>query len=155
MFCNDVADLIDTKIMPNIQSAHGKVFFLKIKGDFLRYSAEYLRKEDKLYTIALQEGLKTYSTAYEIANAELPCESLVRLNLSLNFSVFYYTIVNNPSKACEIVVETLDKLDNEMESIMEEIWKYIQPTRCLLKNNLMLWSSEIEDEKYIADNHTC
>jgi len=147
-FCLDIVDMIDQRVLPNIKSAHGRVFFLKIKGDFFRYSAEFLKKGEGHFNRIFQEGVKAYESAHQIAIAELPCESLVHLNLCLNYSVFYYKIAENTLKACEIILQTLYKLNHEMDAIPEEIQKIIQPTKCLLENNLMLWASEIKEKKY-------
>jgi len=147
-FCLDIVDVIDQQVLPNIQSAHGRVFFLKIKGDFYRYSAEFLKKGEGHFNRVFQEGVKAYESAHQIANAELPCESLIYLNLCLNYSVFYYKIARNTLKACEVILQTLYKLNHEMDAIPEEIQKTIQPTKCLLENNLMLWASEIKEKKY-------
>jgi len=38
----------------------------------------------------------------EIAKAELAPTHPIRLGLALNFSVFYYEILNNPDQACKL-----------------------------------------------------
>jgi len=38
----------------------------------------------------------------DIANAELPPTHPIRLGLALNFSVFYYEILNSPDRACNL-----------------------------------------------------
>ena len=38
----------------------------------------------------------------DIANAELPPTHPIRLGLALNFSVFYYEILNSPDRACSL-----------------------------------------------------
>jgi len=145
-FCLDIVDLLNTQILPKLKSASSRVFFLKIKGDFHRYSAELYKHGEELYFRAFNEGLKAYSSAYEIAKAELNCESLVYLNLCLNYSVFYYAVAKDTRKACDIVSETLLKLNHEMDAIPEEFQKGLQATKCLLENNLILWNSELEDQ---------
>jgi 14-3-3 protein epsilon len=38
----------------------------------------------------------------DIANSELPPTHPIRLGLALNFSVFYYEILNSPDRACNL-----------------------------------------------------
>lgn len=44
----------------------------------------------------------TVSIWQEIAAAELPSTHPIRLGLALNFSVFYYEILNSPERACNM-----------------------------------------------------
>jgi 14-3-3 protein epsilon len=39
--CQDILDLLDDTLVPNSHSDEAKVFFFKMKADFLRYIAEY------------------------------------------------------------------------------------------------------------------
>lgn len=44
----------------------------------------------------------------DIANAELPPTHPIRLGLALNFSVFYYEILNSPDRACNLAKQVRD-----------------------------------------------
>jgi len=44
----------------------------------------------------------------------------IRLGLALNFSVFYYEVLNNPTKACELAKEAFDDAIAEIEHIEED-----------------------------------
>lgn len=44
----------------------------------------------------------------DIANAELPPTHPIRLGLALNFSVFYYEILNSPDRACNLAKQVND-----------------------------------------------
>lgn len=71
------------------------------KGDYFRYLAEFAtggtRKE------AAENSLLAYKTATDLATLELSPTHPIRLGLALNFSVFYYEILNSPDRACRLV----------------------------------------------------
>lgn len=76
------------------------VFSISRKGDYHRYLAEFAtgnsRKE------AAENSLVAYKTATDLATLELPPTHPIRLGLALNFSVFYYEILNSPDRACRL-----------------------------------------------------
>ena len=45
---------------------------------------------------------KAYQEAFDIAKAKMPTTHPIRLGLALNFSVFYYEILNSPDRACHL-----------------------------------------------------
>ena len=51
---------------------------------------------------SVEKAEKCYQDAFDVAVAELPPTNIVRLGLALNFSVFYYEIMNSPDKACSL-----------------------------------------------------
>lgn len=111
-------DILDSILLRNAKTTESRVFFLKMAGDYHRYKAEVLKNEDKrgailfpkfCYTVSfsphadsVEKAEKCYKDAFDVAVAELPPTNLVRLGLALNFSVFYYEIMNNPDKACSL-----------------------------------------------------
>ena len=68
-------------------------------GDYYRYVAE-CAQGDQLDTVK-NGALENYQQA-QSASASLNACNPIRLGLALNFSVFYYEIMNEPSKACEM-----------------------------------------------------
>lgn len=48
----------------------------------------------------IKNSQQSYQDALEISTTEMPPTHPIRLGLALNFSVFYYEIVNSPEKAC-------------------------------------------------------
>jgi hypothetical protein len=47
-------------------------------------------------------SMNAYKEATEIAKAKMPTTHPIRLGLALNFSVFYYEILNDPEEACKL-----------------------------------------------------
>ena len=91
-FCYDILALIDEHLVPQSNSTECKVFFLKMKGDYYRYIGEYTKGEGN-QKIA-EKALAAYNDATDLANKDLKTTNPIRLGLALNFSVFYYEIMN-------------------------------------------------------------
>lgn len=54
-------------------------------------------------TIAVVEDSQlAYQDAFEISKAKMQPTHPIRLGLALNFSVFFYEILNSPDKACQL-----------------------------------------------------
>lgn len=76
------------------------------KGDYHRYLAEFAigdRRKD-----SADKSLEAYKAATDVAQTELPPTHPIRLGLALNFSVFYYEILNAPDQACHLAKQAFD-----------------------------------------------
>lgn len=76
------------------------------KGDYHRYLAEFAvgdKRKD-----SADKSLDAYKAATEVAQTELPPTHPIRLGLALNFSVFYYEILNAPDQACHLAKQAFD-----------------------------------------------
>ena len=138
--CSDILDIIQRELIPNSDSDEGKVFYFKMKGDYHRYLAEFqsgdVRKE------SASKALDAYSSASTIANQELPPTHPIRLGLALNFSVFYYEILNSPDRACHLAKQAFDDAIAELDTLSEESYKDSTLIMQLLRDNLTLWTSD-------------
>ena len=54
-------------------------------------------------------SLEAYQAATEVAATDLAPTHPIRLGLALNFSVFYYEILNSPDKACQMAKTSFDE----------------------------------------------
>ena len=50
----------------------------------------------------VDDSQKAYADAFEISKSKMQPTHPIRLGLALNFSVFYYEILNSPDKACQL-----------------------------------------------------
>jgi len=141
--CNDVLNLINTSILKSCHSAESKVFFLKMKGDYYRYLAESSSGESQ--SKIGQDGLQAYTEATQASDAELKKTNPIRLGLALNFSVFHYEILNDPSKACSLAKQAFDDAIAEIEELNDDEYKDSTTIMQLIRDNLTLWSSELEE----------
>jgi len=93
-FCNEIVALLDKTLIPQATNPEAKVFYLKMKGDYFRYMAEYAAGD--AHKKVGDNALGAYKQASDIANSSLKTTHPIRLGLALNFSVFYYEVLNEP-----------------------------------------------------------
>ncbi|KAL4196217.1 hypothetical protein AMTRI_Chr04g244950 [Amborella trichopoda] len=142
--CSDILTVIDEHLVPSSNSAESMVFYYKMKGDYYRYLAEFKslsgRKE------AADQSLKAYQAATNTASTDLPPTHPIRLGLALNFSVFYYEILNSPERACHLAKQAFDEAIAELDSLNEESYKDSTLIMQLLRDNLTLWTSDLPED---------
>ena len=62
-----------------------------------------------LLTEVVAESEKSYQAALEIAKDHMHPTHPIRLGLALNYSVFFYEILNSSDKACELAKQVSGK----------------------------------------------
>ncbi|KAF4082485.1 hypothetical protein AMELA_G00151900 [Ameiurus melas] len=138
--CNDVLGLLSKYLIDNSTNAESKVFYLKMKGDYYRYLAEVASGDDKKDTISNSQG--AYQGAFDISKKEMQPTHPIRLGLALNFSVFYYEILNSPEQACTLAKQAFDEAIAELDTLNEDSYKDSTLIMQLLRDNLTLWTSD-------------
>ncbi|KAJ2082847.1 14-3-3 protein [Coemansia sp. RSA 376] len=146
--CKDILNVLEEYLLKNATSGESKVFFLKMKGDYFRYIAEFETTEKRKE--ASDNSLDAYKAATVTANSELAPTHPIRLGLALNFSVFYYEILNSPEKACHLAKQAFDDAIAELDSLSEDSYKDSTLIMQLLRDNLTLWTSDIQDSAEAA-----
>ncbi|KAJ5851982.1 uncharacterized protein N7529_011367 [Penicillium soppii] len=143
--CQDVLDVLDEALIPKAETGESKVFYYKMKGDYHRYLAEFASgPKRKGAATAAHEAYKvidTPSNATDVAQTELTPTHPIRLGLALNFSVFYYEILNSPDRACHLAKQAFDDAIAELDSLSEESYRDSTLIMQLLRDNLTLWTS--------------
>ena len=114
------------------------------KGDYHRYQAEFTTGNDRKE--AAENSLVAYKAASDIAMTELAPTHPIRLGLALNFSVFYYEILNSPDRACRLAKAAFDDAIAELDTLSEESYKDSTLIMQLLRDNLTLWTSDMQGE---------
>ena len=142
--CDDILNLLTENLIPSSTSGESKVFYYKMKGDYHRYLAEFQSGETR--KASTEDALTAYKAASEIAVTELPPTHPIRLGLALNFSVFYYEILNSPDRACQLAKQAFDDAIAELDTLSEESYKDSTLIMQLLRDNLTLWTSDMQDE---------
>ncbi|KAH1103941.1 hypothetical protein AAZX31_13G273700 [Glycine max] len=142
--CNDVMRVIDEHLIPSAAAGESTVFYYKMKGDYYRYLAEFKSGNEKKE--AADQSMKAYESATAAAEADLPPTHPIRLGLALNFSVFYYEILNSPERACHLAKQAFDEAISELDTLNEESYKDSTLIMQLLRDNLTLWTSDIPED---------
>jgi len=137
--CEDTLEVLDKHLIKSAQTGESKVFYHKMKGDYHRYLAEFALG-DKRKTSA-EASLEAYKAATEVATTDLAPTHPIRLGLALNFSVFYYEIMNSPDQACQLAKQAFDDAIAELDTLSEESYKDSTLIMQLLRDNLTLWTS--------------
>lgn len=137
--CDDILEVIDGDLVPRAGNSEARVFYLKMKGDYYRYMAEFEQSGAKSPTAAKAE--ESYQAAYEVAKNELPPTHPTRLGLALNYSVFNYEIKKENERACEMAKSAFDEAIPELDNISEESYKDSTLILQLLRDNITLWTS--------------
>ncbi|MED6232954.1 hypothetical protein ATANTOWER_004798 [Ataeniobius toweri] len=138
--CNDVLVLLDKYLIPKAEAAESRVFYLKMKGDYFRYLAEVATGDEKDGII--KDSQNAYQQAFDISKGEMQPTHPIRLGLALNFSVFFYEILNSPEEACHLAKQAFDDAIAELDTLSEESYKDSTLIMQLLRDNLTLWTSD-------------
>jgi hypothetical protein len=112
-------------------------------GDYHRYLAEFATGDKRKESA--DKSLEAYKAASDVAVTELPPTHPIRLGLALNFSVFYYEILNSPDRACHLAKQAFDDAIAELDTLSEESYKDSTLIMQLLRDNLTLWTSDMQD----------
>jgi 14-3-3 protein epsilon len=111
-------------------------------GDYHRYVAEFSlggKRKD-----SADKSFEAYKAASDIAVTELPPTHPFCLSLALNFSVFYFEILNNRDHACHLTKQAFDDALSELDTLSEESYNDSAYIMQLLRDNLTLWTFECQ-----------
>lgn len=148
--CNKVINLLDEYLIPNSPNNESKVYYLLMKGDYLRYLCE-IAKDKKL-----KELIENASQCYEKSLENCKYMNILnptKLSLALNYSVFLYEIKKNKKEGITLSRKMYEDAVNCIERKKEtcNIENFIQKDSLfiiqLIKENYIFWSGEMEDEE--------
>jgi len=143
--CSEVIKLLKDNLIPKAEGAEARVFYHKMVGDYYRYLAEFSSGDSR--SEAANHAMEGYKAASAVAEQELSPTNPIRLGLALNFSVFYYEVMNSPEQACGLAKQAFDDAIAELDTLPEDSYKDSTLIMQLLRDNLTLWTSDMEDEK--------
>ena len=141
---SEIEKTLDKYLIPNSIDIENKIFYLKLKADFLRYKCEI--SYGKEFDDICLKTEKIYKEASDMANKELIISNSTRLGLALNYSVFFYEIKKMKEDAINIAKNAFDEamkiLDDLEISKAKDTLLIIQ----MLKENLVSWCNELNNE---------
>jgi len=140
--CDDILSVLDKNLIASSILTESKVFYNKMKGDYHRYLAESTTGESR--QASAEKALEAYKAASEISLELLPTDP-IRLGLALNFSVFYYEIMNSPDNAIQLAKQAFDDAIEKLELLADENYKDSTLIMQLLRDNITLWTSNVEE----------
>jgi len=139
--CEKIIKTIDNSLLSRATDDESKVFYHKMKADYYRYIAENIEAERK--KIFSEKSLGSYEQAMNTAS-NLDITNPIRLGLALNFSVFYYEVIGDQQKACDIAKETINQANQPLSNVDadDEEHKDAISIINLLQENLSMWISD-------------
>jgi 14-3-3 protein epsilon len=142
--CQRIIGNIEKNLLTKATENEAKVFYHKMTADYYRYMAENVDGEQKKQFG--ENSLKSYNLASEDAK-KLGIENPIRLGLALNFSVFYFEVMNDQKMACDIAKETLDLARGKLKDEDEESDEHKDAFSIinLLQENLNMWTNDGEE----------
>jgi len=141
--CRDIISLVSKllEIPDKDENVEGRVFFLKMCGDYYRYLSEFKKEKD-----SQDNAVKNYKEAYELAKDKLAETHPTRLGLVLNYSVCCYEIMDKKEEACQLAKEAFDSAIEKLDTLNDSSYKDSTLIMQLLRDNLTLWTSEENQE---------
>jgi len=140
--CDEILGLIDRYLLTGSVDVKAKVFWNKMKGDYYRYIAEFEREEKR--QVAQGKAFDCYLLAVNDGK-ELKETDPILLGLALNFSVFYYEIMSDKEKACEMAKKYFDAAIPLIDTLEGDDYKDTTLILQLIRDNLSLWTATEED----------
>ena len=142
-YCREILRIIDSELIPKTESNEGKVFFIKMKGDYYRYICEFALGQYK--DESSKNAQECYQQALNIAEESLDSTHPSRIGLALNYSVFNYEILGQHEDAIKIAQKAFDQGIENLENLTDEqAYKESTMILQLLRDNISLWNSESE-----------
>jgi 14-3-3 protein epsilon len=142
--CDDIIITIKNSVLSQASDDESRAFFLKMIGDYCRSIAESAKNERLEKT--KNDALAAYNEAVGLAEKSLNACNSIRLGLALNFSVFYYEVMQDVSRACALGDKALQDALDKLDDCDEETFRDAQSIIELLRENLSLWKEENDND---------
>jgi 14-3-3 protein epsilon len=143
-YCREILRIIDNELIPKSTSEEGKVFFIKMKGDYYRYICEFAQGQYR--DESSKNAQEAYQQALNLAEAGLDSTHPSRIGLALNYSVFNYEILNQQADAIKIAQKAFDEGIQNLENLTDEhAYKESTMILQLIRDNISLWTSESDN----------
>ena len=146
--CQEALEIVSEILNKKHNDSEGRVFFLKMMGDFYRYMAEYQTlgpNKQKYGTGAADNASRSYQEALK-NSFDLETTHPVRLGLALNYAVFLYEVKELASDANNIARQAFDSAMEDIESTNEEYKNESMAIIQLIRDNMAIWNAELKEQ---------
>lgn len=86
-----------------------------------------------------------YREAEREASTGMKSTHPIKLGLALNYSVFYYEIMQSPDIACDKAKKAFDTAIQDLDEMNEEEYPDSASIMQLLRDNLTLWTTDLDE----------
>lgn len=138
--CNEAINFVENIQNTKNLDTESKVYFLKMQGDFHRYILEFVASEN-LKKSNRDELVKAYEAATGYADDLKPTHPL-RLNVALNYAVYYFEIEKKTQDACNLAMAAFDEAIQEMDKLDEATYQDTMNMMQLIRDNVSSWTSD-------------
>lgn len=140
---NKILEMLDKYLIPKSINTESKIYFIKMKADYLRYKAEV--KIDNEWINSYKESLSAYYEAQKLAIDNLPVSNPLRLGIALNLSVLWYEVICDKENAVKVAKSSYDEAIKIIDELDKNKSKETILIIQLLKDNLGLWNNDNEE----------
>eukprot|EP00928_Gymnodinium_smaydae_P041893 TRINITY_DN2828_c1_g1_i1.p1 TRINITY_DN2828_c1_g1~~TRINITY_DN2828_c1_g1_i1.p1 ORF type:complete len:241 (+),score=51.00 TRINITY_DN2828_c1_g1_i1:74-796(+) len=138
--CNTIIALLEELLLTGRESSNeAKVFYHKMKADYLRYIAEFATGDKK--DMALERSRRAHEQVQQLVSSEFAATDPIRLGLALSLSMYQHDIIGNLEEAIRIARTALDDAMAELDNVKEDSYKDAMLIMQLLRDNMTLWTS--------------
>ena len=145
--CLEVQTVISEHLLRGLcvdsSSVDDFIYYMKMKGDYYRYEAEFMVGDAQL--VAIEKSRKCYREALkEAENLQVSDVNPTLLGLYLNYSVFLYEITHQCEEARALATKAFENAMKILENLPEKDYQDSVSILQLIRDNLRLWESEAD-----------
>lgn len=137
--CQAILSLLQNQLIGQADG-EDKVFYLKMKGDYYRYKAEFKDHQGQEFAECSSQAELAYGEALAFAKTCLSAAHPIRLGLALNYSVFHHEVQKSTTKATVLARDTVTEATADLPNLLVDHQADAQQILALLQENLQLWS---------------
>jgi len=139
--CGTILGLLGSNLIPNASTTTAKLSYLKMKGDYHRYLAEFEEGDAKAQ--AGEMARAAYADAWSVADLGLPATDPIRLGTALSHATFRYEVLSDRDGAIRAARAAFEGALAELDNLAEDSYKDTTLIMQLLRDNINLWTGEM------------
>jgi 14-3-3 protein epsilon len=140
--CNQLIELVTSKLLPAATTPNARIFFEKLRADYYRYMCESISGEEQREIAA--KAREAYGSAIDQAKAVLKPASSLYLGLVLNYTVFLDEALHSRAEALEIANETYAEGSIAIQDANDEEKAEVSMLLDLLRSNINTWTEKTQ-----------